>query len=229
MKINILHLLDGAREAKGLSVIIDVFRAFTVVPYVFNNGASLVIPVGDEEEAWALKKKNPDFILIGERDEKPIPGFDFGNSPSKIFNSDFNGKTIVHRTSSGTQGIVNAFHAKEILTGSFVNANAIVNYIKKQNPSEVSLVCMGYACEYPTEEDTFCAEYIKNSLEGKSTDFVQQVDVLKRTSGQRFFDPSKANFSPPEDFYLCTQLNKFDFVVKADMSSVQIKLFSLYP
>jgi 2-phosphosulfolactate phosphatase len=225
MEINILHLLEGAKEARGLTVIIDVFRAFTVVPYVFNNGARLVIPVSDAEEALALKKKNPDYILIGECDEKPIHGFDFGNSPSKINMIDFEGRTIVHRTSSGTQGIVNASQANEILTGSFVNAKAIIHYIEKQNPPVVSLVCMGYACEYPVEEDTFCAEYIKNSLEGEITDFENQVEIIKKTSGQRFFDPEKSSYSPPEDFYLCTQLNKFDFVVRADRSNHQIKLF----
>ena len=30
MEINILQLLEGAKQAKGLTVIIDVFRAFSV-------------------------------------------------------------------------------------------------------------------------------------------------------------------------------------------------------
>ena len=74
---------------------------------------------------------------------------------------------MVHTTSSGTQGIANAEKAGEILTGSFVNAAAICRYIKKKNPLEVSLVCMGYACQFQTDEDTLCAEYIKNELEGR--------------------------------------------------------------
>ncbi len=74
----------------------------------------------------------------------------------------------MHTTSSGTQGIVNATNADEIITGSFVNAAAIVRYISKKQPKIVSLVCMGYACEYPTDEDTLCAEYIKNELEGST-------------------------------------------------------------
>ena len=71
-----------------------------------------------------------------------------------VLNGDLKGKTIVHTTSSGTQGIANAKNADEIITGSFVNAGAIVKYIQQKQPKTVSLVCMGYACEYPTDEDT---------------------------------------------------------------------------
>lgn len=30
MDIKVLHLIEGAKEAKGVTVMIDVFRAFTV-------------------------------------------------------------------------------------------------------------------------------------------------------------------------------------------------------
>ncbi len=53
-------------------------------------------------------------------------------------------KRIIHTTSAGTQGITNASHADEIITGSLVNAKAIAAYIKQKNPEEVSLVCMGW-------------------------------------------------------------------------------------
>ena len=66
-------------------------------------------------------------------------------------------------------------NADEVLTGSFVNAGAIVSYIKKKNPNKVSLVCMGYSTKHPIEEDTFCAEYIKNSLLNSRD---QQVDAF---------------------------------------------------
>jgi 2-phosphosulfolactate phosphatase len=115
---------------------------------------------------YRLKEDKSDFVLIGERNEQKPVGFDFGNSPSQLISEKMKGKTIVHTTSSGTQGIANAKQADEIITGSFVNAGAIVKYIQQKQPKTVSLVCMGYACEYPTDEDTLCAEWIKNELEG---------------------------------------------------------------
>ncbi|MBN1822675.1 MAG: 2-phosphosulfolactate phosphatase [Prolixibacteraceae bacterium] len=214
MTIEILQLLVGARQAKGLTVIIDVFRAFSTACYACSKGVSGIIPVGDIELAYKLKEQNKDIILVGERNEQKPAGFDFGNSPSHLLNADLKGKTIVHTTSSGTQGITNAKNADEIITGSFVNAGAIVKYIRKQNPNNVSLVCMGYACEYPTEEDTFCAEFIKNELEGKNNDFEKMVEIIRETSGKRFFDKEKQSWSPESDFHLCLDLNRFDFVLK---------------
>jgi 2-phosphosulfolactate phosphatase len=216
MQIKILQLLEGAKDARGLTVIIDVFRAFSTACYIFHFGAKKIIPVGDINLAYDLKKKNIDLILIGERNEQKPTGFDFGNSPSLLDNSVLKGKTIVHTTSSGTQGITHAKKADEIVTGSFVNASAIVRYIQKQQPERISLVCMGYACQYQTDEDTLCAEYIKNELEGKPNNFQKMVETIKKGDGKRFFDSEKQSFSPQKDFDLCLNLNRFDFILKVE-------------
>jgi 2-phosphosulfolactate phosphatase len=215
MKIQILQLIDGAKKAKGLTVVIDVFRAFSLECYMVHQGARLIIPVGEIEDAYRLKKDNPDYILVGERNERKPTGFDFGNSPTQILDVDFTGKTIIHTTSAGTQGLINASHASELITGSFVNANAVVNYIQKQKPVIVSLVCMGYSAKFPTEEDTFCAEYIKNCLQSKPTDLTKIMDIIRFSSGKRMFDTNNQEHSPETDFILCTEVGKFDFVLKA--------------
>ncbi|HYW94821.1 MAG TPA: 2-phosphosulfolactate phosphatase [Bacteroidales bacterium] len=215
MNIQILHLIEGARKATGLTVVIDVFRAFSVAPYAFANGVDKIIPVGSLEKAQKLKAENPTWLLAGERHEQKVPGFDFGNSPSQILEADLQGKTLIHTTSAGTQGLVNAVNAGEILTGSFVNAGAIINYIKTKQPETVSLVCMGYSTQYPVEEDTFCAEYIKNELEERKNNFDEMVSIIRQTSGARFFDEEKQTFAPSSDFDLCLSLNRFDFVIKA--------------
>lgn len=219
MKIEILQLLEGAQKASGLTVIIDVFRAFSTACYAFGNGVQKIFPVGDIELAYQLKKENPGFILVGERHERKPEGFDFGNSPSQLLESDLNGKIMVHTTSSGTQGIANAKGADEIITGSFVNAQAIINYIRKQNPAQVSLVCMGYSCQYPTDEDTLLAVYIKNELEGKPNDFEAMVEQIKQGDGARFFAPEKQEWAPVADFDLCLSLNRFNFVLKVEQEN----------
>lgn len=217
MNIEILQLLEGARQAKGLTVIIDVFRAFSTACYAFGNDIQRIYPVGSLEKAYELKKLNPEYILVGERNEQKPEGFDFGNSPSQLLEGgNLSGKTMVHTTSSGTQGIANATSADEILTGSFVNAQAIINYICKQNPANVSLVCMGYSCQYPTDEDTLLAVYIKNELEGKLNDFKAMVEQIRNGDGARFFAPEKQEWAPVADFDLCLALNRFNFVLKVE-------------
>jgi 2-phosphosulfolactate phosphatase len=217
MDIRILHLLEGARQAQGLTVIIDVFRAFSVACYVMANGARELIPIGDINTAYQLKQEHPDYILIGERSGKIQPGFDFGNSPSQIVNADLHGKTVLHTTSAGTQGIVNAIHADEIITGSFVNAQAIIAYIQQQQPSEVSLVCMGWEGREPADEDQLFAEYVRDALQGQRNNFVRIVQYLREESKTgNFLDVRGEVSAPAEDFDYCLDLDRFSFVLKAE-------------
>lgn len=224
MKINILHLIEGARQAYGLTVIIDVFRAFSLACYIADNGAKEIITVGDIDTAYSLKKKHSEYILIGERNNKKMPGFDFGNSPFQVKDFDFSGKTVIHTTSAGTQGISNALNADEIITGSFVNAQAIIHYINEKNPKELSLVCMGYSAKYQTEEDTFCAEFIKNGIEKKESDFDMMKKIIRKTSGSRFFIPEMQEHCPQEDFFMCLDLNRFNFILSVKKTSGLTKL-----
>jgi len=215
MNIRILQLIEGAKDARGLTVIIDVFRAMTMACFFTANGAKRVIPIGDIELAYELKKRHPDFILAGERHGKIMPGFNWGNSPTHIEHVDFSGKTIVQTTSAGTQGIANAAEAEEIITGSFVNAGAVIRYIQNKNPAELSLVCMGIEALAPAEEDTFFAKYVRDILTGKKPDFPAMVEVIKRTSGSRFFDPANEESEPRSDFELSLDLDRYDFVLRA--------------
>jgi 2-phosphosulfolactate phosphatase len=214
MNVKIVH---NSKEAIGLTVIIDVFRAFTVEPYIINNGAKKLIPVGDKQIAYDFKEKNNEYILIGERNGIKLPGFDYGNSPSQIENVDFSDKVVIHTTSCGTQGIVNAINADGIITGSFVNASAIVKYIKQSNYQDVSLVSLARPVEEPFEEDQLFAEYIKSMLENNElNNLTEKITKLKNTSGAKFFDKTQKEIFPEKDFYLCTELNKFNFILKVE-------------
>ncbi len=216
MEIEILHLIDGASKARGLTVVIDVFRAFSTACYVFAAGADKIIPVEHVKEALELKEKMKDTILMGERHERKVPGFDYGNSPTHILDKDFKGRTVIMTTSSGTRGISNARMADEIITGSFVNANAIIEYIRAKAPAVVSLVCMGYEAHTPTQEDTFFAEYVRDQLLGKEVDFNQMKEILRKGDGARLLDPANNDWSPASDFDLCLDLNRFDFVLSVE-------------
>jgi len=124
MEIEIYHLIEGAKQAEGLVVIIDVFRAFSLECYLYSMGAKEIRPVGTMEETLAWREKDNNCILVGERQGKMCEGFDFGNSPSTVTPDRVKGKRVIHTTSAGTQGVVHATHASEIITGSLVNAHA---------------------------------------------------------------------------------------------------------
>ena len=216
MEIEILQLTEGAKRATGLTVVIDVFRAFSTACYIFAAGAAKIIPVEHVEDAFILKEKQADVIMLGERHERKVPGFDFGNSPTHIMNQNFDGKTIIMTTSSGTRGIANATLADEIITGSFVNAEAVIRYIRAKKPAVVSLVCMGYEGRFPTQEDTFLAEYLRDKLQGIETNFEQMKSMLRMGDGARLLDPANHEWSPATDFELCLDPDRFDFVLKIE-------------
>ena len=213
MDIKILQMIDGAKAARGITVVIDVFRAFSVEAYMLSMGADKIFPIGSSEEAYRLKSENPDMILAGERHGKILPGFDTGNSPSQLSLLDLKGKCVVHTTSAGTQGIANATFADEILGASLVNARATAEYIKRSGAKEVSLVCMGLEAVSETEEDTLCARYIKSILEGTPIDMQSEIESLRYTSGAKFFDPEQNDVFPEADFAMCCELDKFNFAM----------------
>jgi 2-phosphosulfolactate phosphatase len=221
MQIEILQLTEGARKAKGTTVVIDVFRAFSTACYLAAAGASRIIPVEQVEEAFQMKAMLPEAILLGERSEKKVEGFDYGNSPTHIFSNDFTGKTIIMTTSSGTKGLMNASGASEILTGSFVNAGAIVRYLQKTGPAWVSLVCMGYEGDRPTQEDTFLAEYVRDRILGLNPDFDRMKEILRTGDGARLLDPANSTWSPARDFELCLDLDRFNFNLRLGEEKIE--------
>lgn len=216
MKTEILEFVSGARQAEGVVVIIDVFRAFSVACYAFDAGAAQYIAVGNVESAFSLQKKYRNSVLVGEQDEKKIEGFDFGNSPTEILNANLDGVTVIHSTTAGTKGLVNAEKASVLLTGSLVNASAIVKYIRSIKPENVSLVAMGYRATISAEEDLLCARIIADRLSGNDYDYEKQISDLRTGCGSRFFYPENLDFSPPTDFFLCTMIDRFDFVLRAE-------------
>ena len=80
MDIKVLELIDGAKQAEGLTVVIDVFRAFSLEAYLISQGAERIYPIGEMEEAFEMKRSHPDWLLFGERGGAKVEGCDFGIS-----------------------------------------------------------------------------------------------------------------------------------------------------
>ncbi len=170
MKILIKPLLEGAKSAEGLVVIIDVINACSTIVECFEEGAREVIPVKSMEEALKLKRKNGGLICGEMKNIRIKP--DFYNSPYHSSRTDLKNKRVIIKTEAGTKGILAAKKAKEIILGCFLNATAVAKYIKKKNPKIVTLVPMGDYGKTKNIEDQIFAEYLKNLLGGmKNKDF----------------------------------------------------------
>ncbi len=207
MTVKLLSDVSGAKQATGTVVIIDVLRAATVAAYLLDKRISTITPVATKEEAFSYKEADSSLILVGEEKGIKINGFDIGNSPQEIKQlQGFENRHAVHRSTTGTQGLVNSHNADEVIFGTFVTCAPIKKYILDKQPSVVSLVSMGGL------EDELFAKYLKAKLLGEKFLTIEEiVQELENHEGcQWFLDPDKPDF-PVEDFYLCLELNVFDF------------------
>jgi len=231
MKVVRESLIEGARRANGIAVVIDVFRAFTVTPLLFHLGARKAVFVDEPEQALSFKSRDPDVVLAGEVNEQLIPGFDLGNSPSEVLHQRhelFAGKTVVQRTTAGVIGVLGAVsNAEEVILGSYVMAKAVSRYILSRNPlpEVVTLVAMGSRGMTRSPEDEGCADYLAHLLTGSPYDHLRALkQIIFNEAAQKFIRRDKVHL-PPEDPLLCLQRDLFDFVLIAQKEDGLVKIY----
>jgi 2-phosphosulfolactate phosphatase len=214
MEIWIGSLLEGATQATGAVAVIDVFRAFTTAAVVLANGASQITMVSTVEEALALRDGGFGQICMGEVGGRAPAGFDFGNSPCGASKIDFTGKSIIQRTSAGTQGIVAARNAERLYATSLVTANATARALLSSALGRISLVAMGSNATVRTDEDELCALHLRNLLEGRRGDAraVSQV-ILAGGDALRFHDPSRPHLDR-RDLDIALDVDRYDFAIR---------------
>ena len=223
----------GARQARGFTVVIDVFRAFSCAPIVYSLGVKRLILEPDPDRALTFKT-GPEVVLMGEVNELPIPGFDLGNSPTEILNRGrdfFLGKTVVQRTTAGVTGVRAALDAgaDEVALGGFSTAKAVAAYIKARNPSLVTIVPMGARGQTPAPEDEACADYLESLLTGSRYDHLEALKTVAfQETAQKFLRGDK-EYLPREDPLFCLQRDLFDFVLTAREVEGVIEVFQHTP
>ena len=214
MEIRIESLIDGARRARGTVVIVDVFRAFTTAAVALARGADRIVMVAGIDEALRLRDRGVGEITVGEVNGIRPEGFDFGNSPYEMTQASLEGKVVIQSTRAGTTGVAAATQAEAVYGASFVVADATARAIRKDDPSYVTIVAMGWNAQVRTDEDEQCALYLRNLLQGRRPD-PQAVRQLVLESGEvaKFRDPNQPHFHP-EDLEIALEVNKYDFAVR---------------
>tara|TARA_A100001037_G_scaffold303812_1_gene338821 strand:+ start:7788 stop:8480 length:693 start_codon:yes stop_codon:yes gene_type:complete len=220
MNIKVGSLTRDALEAQGVTIVIDVFRAFTTAAIAFDRGASQITLVAEADDALNLYKTGYGNVLMGEvGGAKPL-GFDLGNSPHEASTFPFKDTDIIQSTRNGTVGASAASNtASHIFLGSFAVAKATVKQILKIAPSEVSIIAMGEQGSIKCDEDEQCALYLRNLLEGRDpdTDSIRNL-ILTAGATQKFFDPSQPQYLP-EDVEWALKFNYFDFCMPATIEN----------
>ncbi len=228
-------------------VIVDAFRATSMVATMIHLGVSRIIPVANVDEALTMKAEDPSLVLVGEERGIMPPGFAYGNSPSEIFRSatdgSLKGATVVHRSSAGTQSISSALKAKRdgakyrIMTCSMLDAAAVARHILSLNAGKderLTIICSGYIDKLYALEDEIAAGALLASL--RETDRSVRMNELASSAFLSFKGATVENLpdllrntrsgakiievGQEEDIGFCSRLNVFDVVAVADGTSL---------
>src|SRR5579885_1271682 len=125
LKLNVFFLPSAILHTQGRAdevyIVIDLIRATTSMAVILDRGARRIFAAGSIEQARAARELHPERLLCGERNVKPLPGFDYGNSPVQ-FAADLHERELIMTTTNGTR----AFHACPVsairLAGCLYNA-----------------------------------------------------------------------------------------------------------
>lgn len=128
--IDVAFRYQDVRDSSGLAIaVIDTLRATTTMTVILDHGALAVRPVGDLEEAYAIKRKDSHVLLGGERENRPPEGFDGGNSPFDWPALRVRGQRVIFTTTNGTQAIERSRAADRLILASLINAKAAANFL----------------------------------------------------------------------------------------------------
>ncbi len=155
-------------------VVIDILRATSAICTAFMNGVVEVIPVSELDDAKELKSEG--YLVAAERDGIVIDFADFGNSPFNFTKEKVGGKRIVYSTTNGTKAIDMARGCADIVIGSYLNLNALSQWLIAQN-RDVVLFCSGWKDRFSLEDTLFAGAVAQNLIDSGS--FTTKCDAAK--------------------------------------------------
>ena len=211
-RIEDLRALTDAPDADAV-VVIDVLRAFSTAAVALNRGAVEIYPVLDVAEAFERRDREPDLVLMGETDCRPIPGFDLGNSPVDAAAFAFSGRRAVQRTTAGTRGLVTCSAAPSLWAASFLVASATVAALRASSAKSVAFIITGTVHYGHADEDVACAEWMAELLRGNRPPvepFLQRV--RQSVPASTFLDPA-SELHAPADVDFCARADVFGFAL----------------
>lgn len=223
-------MLDLYKMENSIVVIIDIFRATSTMCAALDNGATEIIPVDDVQECINLGNATPNSLTAGERNGNIAEGLQFGNSPSVFTKNLIEDKKLILTTTNGTRLLHMCKNAHEIIIGSFLNLDAICQYLI-QEKKPVLLACASWKDRFNLEDSLFAGavyEQVKDSFE-MNCDSTRAAAVLYNNAKENLFATIKdsshflrlSQFGLQEDMRYCCEINKHNVLIKYDGSSLK--------
>ena len=160
---------------------IDLVRATTSMTVICERGARRIFAAGSLAQARKAKELYPERLLCGERQGKPLAGFDYGNSPVQFSQADLYRQELIMTTTNGTRAFYACPPESVRLAGCFYNAAAVVSKalaIARERQLDLHIVCAGEE-DFFGLDDVVCAGYLALELQGQARRFGTSLRLLE--------------------------------------------------
>jgi 2-phosphosulfolactate phosphatase len=214
-------------DVTGPVVVVDVIRAFTTAAYAFGAGATAIYLVAGVDEALQFKTDHPGVLAMGEDHGRRPHGFDFPNSPAVISRADLADRTLVQRTSAGTQGVVGARHATRLWAASLACASATARAVETAAlgaPAYVITGCFQDAAGNTGDDDRLAADLIERARRGDDLDVAATSRALLATEEARRTLALGAEHCDPLDIEYAARVDAFDFSMEVVRDELGLRL-----
>ncbi|MGN6695451.1 MAG: 2-phosphosulfolactate phosphatase [Aquihabitans sp.] len=216
-------------EVRGAVVVVDVIRAFTTAAAAFGAGAEAVYLVATVEEALALKDANPGWWAMGEDRGLRPDGFDLPNSPVFAAGADLGGRTVVQRTSAGTQGVVAARRAERLWCTGLATASATARAVTAADLGAPTYVITGWFADRPDRpgaDDLVTAHHIEAvRTETAGPDAAAEVARAVTDSDEAARTLLLgAEHVHPDDIAFAADVDRFGFAMEVRRDAVGLRL-----
>ena len=217
----------------GAVVVVDVIRAFTTAAYALGAGARCVYLVGTVEEALAFVDAHPGTLAMGEDHGRRPDGFALPNSPALAAAADLDGRTVVQRTSAGTQGVVAAAPtAGRMWCTGLACASATAAAVRTSALGAPTYVLTGWFTDYPRDpgtDDRLTAELVERARVGAPLDAdATAAAVAASEEAVRTLALGDGHVHP-EDIVLARRVDAFGFAMEVERTPDGLRLEARVP
>ncbi len=162
-------LYDTFKNDEAIVIVVDILRATSAICTAFMNGVKRIIPVATLNEAKEYKSRG--YMVAAERDGIVRDFADFGNSPYNFTPENIHDREIVYSTTNGTNTIMMASHSHEVLIGAYLNHQALVQYIIREN-RDIIILCAGWKNKFNLEDTLFAGSLAEALLDHEGFDTI---------------------------------------------------------
>ena len=191
--------LTPSDAAGRVVVVIDVLRASTSIATALANGARAVIPLDSTDEVVMRAKafERSEVKLAGERQMRPIPGFDLGNSPREFTRENVEGKTVLLSTTNGTAAIIALQGPRDVVIGSYVNFSAVLAMLRTalRGGTDVAILCAGRDKQFSLEDAACAGRYVHHAMRRRTDIAVNDAAFASMLLDRRYSDNLMRLFS----------------------------------